>query len=125
MAKAVAADNITVNAISLGTIRSATLEERFRQVAKERGLVASKAQYEDIEHAVLPLFAQVPSGRVGRFGEIADAVAFLASSLAGYIAGVNLPIDGGLSPTNWQRSFDRCQFSSCLVHKEHRRRSFM
>ena len=49
--------------------------------------------------AVLPMFAQVPVGRVGRLDEIADAVAFLASPIAGYITGVNLRIDGGLLPS--------------------------
>jgi 3-oxoacyl-[acyl-carrier protein] reductase len=51
-----------------------------------------------IERAVLPMFAQVLVGRVGRLDEIADAVAFLASPLAGYITGTNLRIDGGVSP---------------------------
>jgi len=45
------------------------------------------------------MFAQVPAGRVGRLDEISDAIAFLASPLAGYITGVNLRIDGGLSPS--------------------------
>ena len=52
-----------------------------------------------IERAVLPLFAQVPVGRMGKLDEIADAIAFLASPLAGYITGINLRIDGGLSPS--------------------------
>ncbi len=98
MAKAVAAEGITVNAISPGTIHSAALDTRFREVAEERGLVSKDATWEDIERAVLPLFAQVPLGRVGRLDEIAAAVAFLASPVAGYITGVNLRIDGGLSP---------------------------
>jgi 3-oxoacyl-[acyl-carrier protein] reductase len=38
MAKAVAADGITVNSISPGTILSAKLEAKFREVAVERGL---------------------------------------------------------------------------------------
>ena len=98
MAKAVAADGVTVNAVSPGTIHSATLDARFREVATERGL-AKDAVWEDIERVVLPLFAQVPVGRVGKLDEIADAVAFLASPVAGYITGVNLRIDGGLSPS--------------------------
>jgi NAD(P)-dependent dehydrogenase (short-subunit alcohol dehydrogenase family) len=99
MAKAVAADGITVNAVSPGTIRSSTPEDRFREVAKERGLGETDPPWKDIERAVLPLFAQVPVGRVGELDEIANAIAFLASPGAGYITGINLRIDGGLSPS--------------------------
>jgi NAD(P)-dependent dehydrogenase (short-subunit alcohol dehydrogenase family) len=98
MAKAVAADGITVNAVSPGTIHSATLDTRFREVAAERGLADKDAPWEEIERAVLPMFAQVPLGRVGRLDEIADAIAFLASPISGYITGINLRVDGGLSP---------------------------
>jgi 3-oxoacyl-[acyl-carrier protein] reductase len=98
MAKAVAADGVTVNAVSPGTIHSATLDARFRKVAAEQGLGEDMA-WEDVERAVLPLFAQVPVGRVGRLDEIADAVAFLASPKAAYITGSNLRVDGGLSPS--------------------------
>lgn len=99
MAKALAAEGVTVNAISPGTIHSATLDARFRETAAERGLAGKAAPWEDIERAFLPLFAQVPIGRVGELDEIADAVAFLASPRAGYITGANLRIDGGLSPS--------------------------
>jgi len=98
MAKAVAGDGVTVNAVSPGTIHSSTLEARFREVAHERGVASKAAPWEEIERAVLPMFAQVPVGRVGRLDEIAAAVAFLASPIAGYITGINLRIDGGLSP---------------------------
>ncbi|WP_186130826.1 SDR family NAD(P)-dependent oxidoreductase [Burkholderia gladioli] len=98
MAKAMAAHGITVNAVSPGTIHSASLDRRFREVAAERGVAGHDAPWEEVERAVLPMFAQVPVGRVGSLEEIANAVAFLASPLASYITGVNLRIDGGLSP---------------------------
>lgn len=97
MAKAVAAEGVTVNAVSPGTIKSAKLEEGFRSIAAARGIAAHDAPWEDIQQGVLPLVAAVPSGRVGELGEFADAVAFLASPLAGYITGVNLHVDGGFS----------------------------
>ncbi len=99
MAKAVAGDGVTVNAVSPGTIHSAALEDAFRRGAAERGLADMDAPWAEIERVALPLFAQVSLGRVGRLEEIADAIAFLASPLAGYVTGVNLRIDGGLSPS--------------------------
>lgn len=43
------------------------------------------------------LAAAVPLGRFGQPGEMCAAVAFLASEEAGYITGVVLPVDGGIS----------------------------
>jgi len=97
MAKAVAAEGVTVNAISPGTIKSAKLESGFRAVAAARCIAPEDAPWEDIQRGVLPLFANVPLGRVGELDELADAVAFLASPLAGYITGINLHVDGGFS----------------------------
>lgn len=42
-----------------------------------------------------------PIGRAAKPEEIASAVAFLCSEGAGFITGVNLPVDGGLMLTNW------------------------
>lgn len=98
MAKAVATDGVTVNTVSPGTIHSARLETRFREVAVEQGL-AEDAPWEAIEYAVLPMFAEVPVGRVGTLEEVADAVSFLVSPRAAYITGVNLRLDGGMLPT--------------------------
>ncbi|HEY9411169.1 MAG TPA: 3-oxoacyl-ACP reductase family protein [Jiangellaceae bacterium] len=41
--------------------------------------------------------AAIPMGRFGEAGEMAVAVAFLASAEAGYVTGVVLPVDGGLA----------------------------
>ena len=41
--------------------------------------------------------ASIPMGRRGRAAEVARAVAFLASSEAGYITGQNIRVDGGLT----------------------------
>jgi 3-oxoacyl-[acyl-carrier protein] reductase len=97
MAKAVAAEGVTVNTISPGTIKSAKLEAGFRAVAAARGIAREDAPWDEIQRGVLPLFAEVPMGRVGELHELAVAVIFLASPLAGYITGVNLHVDGGFS----------------------------
>jgi 3-oxoacyl-[acyl-carrier protein] reductase len=39
----------------------------------------------------------IPLGRIAAGGDIAGVVAFLASSAAGWITGVSLPVDGGMS----------------------------
>ena len=98
MAKAVAAEGVTVNTVSPGTIHSARADLRFREVALERG-IPQDAPWATIEQAVLPVFAEVPVGRMGTLEEIADAVSFLASPRAAYITGMNLRLDGGMLPT--------------------------
>ncbi len=42
------------------------------------------------------LLAQIPLGRLGAPDEIAEAVAFLASTAAGYITGTELHVNGGM-----------------------------
>ncbi|MBE7419332.1 MAG: 3-oxoacyl-ACP reductase FabG [Ideonella sp.] len=42
------------------------------------------------------LLAQVPLGRLGTVGDVAAAVAFLASPAAGYITGTQLHVNGGM-----------------------------
>ncbi|SHK73377.1 3-oxoacyl-[acyl-carrier protein] reductase [Pseudonocardia thermophila] len=76
-AKELARFNITVNAISPNAetrMVASIPEDRRREIA-----------------------ATIPMGRFGAPSEMAAAVAFLASDEAGYITGVVLPVDGGLS----------------------------
>jgi NAD(P)-dependent dehydrogenase (short-subunit alcohol dehydrogenase family) len=40
--------------------------------------------------------SEIPSGRVGSPGEIAQVVLFLASDAASFVTGVGVPVDGGL-----------------------------
>lgn len=97
LAKAVAIDGITANTVSPGTIHSVSLDGAFRKVAVDNGLSA-EAPWGEIEQTVLPMFAQVPMGRVGTLEEIADAISFLVSPRASYITGANLRLDGGMWP---------------------------
>ena len=76
-AKELARFGITVNAISPNA---------------ETDMVASIPDDKRAE-----LEAQIPLGRFSSPSETAPAVAFLASEEAGYITGVVLPVDGGLS----------------------------
>jgi NAD(P)-dependent dehydrogenase (short-subunit alcohol dehydrogenase family) len=70
---------IRVNALSPGLI----VTEAF----------AARLQPDDV---ALTLEAY-PLGRLGRPEDVAEAALFLASDAAGYITGVDLPVDGGLT----------------------------
>ncbi|MEC7760901.1 MAG: SDR family oxidoreductase [Pseudomonadota bacterium] len=58
----------------------------------------------EIEDAALldKFYERIPLGRHAEPDDIAGVVAFLASEDAGFINGVNLPVDGGLSASNGQ-----------------------
>lgn len=45
---------------------------------------------------------RIPMGRGAQPCEVAAVIAFLASDDAGYVTGVNLPVDGGLTASNGQ-----------------------
>ncbi len=78
---------ITVNNVLPGY----TTTSRLTEIINNRA-AAQKKSAEEIE----TLFKnQVPLRRFANPAEIAAAVAFLASPAAGYINGINLPVDGG------------------------------
>lgn len=78
---------ITVNNVLPGYTRT----QRLEQILDERAAASGKPR-DDIAAAML---ATVPAARFAEPAEIAAAVAFLCSTEAGYINGINLPVDGG------------------------------
>ena len=77
LALEVASRGVTVNAVAPGFIGSDMTD------------ALSEAQSEQ-------MLARIPLGRVGNAGEVAHAVAFLASERAGYVTGETLQVNGGL-----------------------------
>jgi 3-oxoacyl-[acyl-carrier protein] reductase len=81
LAHKLAADGITLNTILPGRIAT----DRIAHL------------YGSIEEAERVAREEIPAGRLGTAEELAAAVAFLCSERAGYITGVALPVDGGLT----------------------------
>ncbi|MGI4814742.1 MAG: SDR family NAD(P)-dependent oxidoreductase [Janthinobacterium lividum] len=79
MASEWARDGIRVNAVAPGFVKT----ELVMNLVKQKAL-----NLENIED-------RTPMGRAGEPGEIAEAIAFLASKRASFITGVTLPVDGG------------------------------
>lgn len=75
-AKELALHNVRVNALAPGLVDT------------EMGSYRARAELEKV-------LARTPIGRMGNPGEIAEAIAFLASDKASYITGEILSIDGG------------------------------
>ncbi|MFC4727579.1 SDR family oxidoreductase [Coralloluteibacterium thermophilus] len=78
---------ITVNNVLPGS----TDTPRIAQIAATR----AEARGVPVEAMRTEMEAEIPMGRFGLPGEIAAAVAFLASPAAAYITGTSLPVDGG------------------------------
>ncbi len=78
---------ITVNNILPGYTRTARLDSLIQRRADNTG--------SSVEQVEQQMVANVPLGRFATPQEIGTVAAFLASPAAGYINGVNLPIDGG------------------------------
>ncbi|MGI6031691.1 MAG: SDR family NAD(P)-dependent oxidoreductase [Eubacteriales bacterium] len=77
-------DNIRVNCVSPGTTYTPSLEDRIQA-------------FDDPEAARADFIARQPMGRLGRPEEIAQAIVFAADEDAGFMNGVNIQIDGGMS----------------------------
>jgi len=92
LAKELANSGITVNTVTPGPIMTAGWVEWARGIASARGW---GDDLKLIEHRVVQDLLPNSVGRVGRVDDIANAVTFLVSPLAGFINGTNLRVDGG------------------------------
>ena len=80
LARKLASDHITVNAVSPGPFESKMMEETLRRF----GDAIAKS---------------VPRGRIGEPDDMAGVTLFLSSRAGAYLTGVCIPVDGGLSTT--------------------------
>jgi 3-oxoacyl-[acyl-carrier protein] reductase len=78
---------ITVNNVLPGYTRT----QRLDQILGDRAKATGKSE----DEIAKTMLATVPLGRFAEATEIASVIAFLASPAAGYVNGVNVPVDGG------------------------------
>jgi NAD(P)-dependent dehydrogenase (short-subunit alcohol dehydrogenase family) len=90
LAAGYADQGIRVNAVNPGLTATDRLYEGFRAESKVNGL--------SMEEQLAKAQARQPMKRLPEPAEIADAVVFLASNRASYVTGVNLTMDGALTP---------------------------
>ncbi len=83
-----APDNVLVNALLVGIIKSGQHERRHQRNAPDKSF----------EEFIAPQEQQVPLGRIGDAEEFANLACFLASDAASYVTGCAINIDGGRSP---------------------------
>ncbi|MBI4832783.1 MAG: SDR family oxidoreductase UcpA [Candidatus Lindowbacteria bacterium] len=84
LAPEVVKDNITVNAICPGMIRTPMVENAVREISP------------DDPQPILDMIANtIPMGRLGNTLEIGELASFLASDESSYITGTQVVIDGG------------------------------
>ena len=92
LSKDLASDNILVNTVCIGLIKSGQHQRRYdARIVNEPDLDM------DDFYAQLASGRGVPLGRVGEGSEAGDVIAFLASERASYLTGVAINIDGGAS----------------------------
>ncbi|WP_174727711.1 SDR family oxidoreductase [Mesobacillus harenae] len=88
LSQELASDNILVNSVSLGLIRTDQWERRRQKNAPE---MDPEEYYADLAKK-----RNIPLGRVGEAEEVASVILFLASSQASYVSGSTIETAGAL-----------------------------
>ncbi|MFN0148286.1 MAG: SDR family NAD(P)-dependent oxidoreductase [Dehalococcoidia bacterium] len=87
MSKEFAKDNILVNSICIGLIKSGQMSRMAQRLFPDAALDDGYAK----------MGGNVPLGRVGEASEVAGIITFLLSDRGSYITGVAINVDGGSS----------------------------
>ena len=90
LSKDYAADNILVNTVCIGLIKSGQNDRRWERERGQNPGLTRDQYYAEVGK-------DLPLGRVGETEEAGDVIAFLASERASYLTGVAINIDGGVS----------------------------
>lgn len=85
MSKDLGKDNIRVNSVCIGLIRSDQIEKKWKEEEPE-------LSWENYSRKVGQM---IPLGRVGDTQEAANVITFLVSDAASYVTGTSINIDGG------------------------------
>ena len=88
MSKDLGRDNIRVNTVCIGWIRSEQVDKMWKNQNPE----LSWEEYSSQER-------QIPLGRIGNTDEAAKVITFLVSDAASYVTGTSVNIDGGMVGT--------------------------
>jgi 3-oxoacyl-[acyl-carrier protein] reductase len=78
---------ITVNNVLPGATNTVRLQSIIENKAQKLNKTTDEVR--------AAMKAEIPAGRFAEANEVAAAIAFLASPAAGYINGINVPVDGG------------------------------
>ena len=89
--KEYASQNIRVNTVCVGLLKSGQHRTRVANIQKE------KPDYTLEDHWEI-MGKNVPMGRVGEAIEVGNVICFLSSSKASYVTGTAINVDGGTSP---------------------------
>jgi NAD(P)-dependent dehydrogenase (short-subunit alcohol dehydrogenase family) len=85
LSKEYAPDNILVNTVCIGKIKSGQHERRYTKQG-----ISADAYYRQAAQ-------DIPLKRVGEAEEVASVIAFLVSDAASYVTGTSIHLDGGMS----------------------------
>jgi 3-oxoacyl-[acyl-carrier protein] reductase len=85
LSKEFAPDNILVNTVCIGKIKSGQHERRYKREGR-----TAEAYYAEAAK-------DIPMKRVGEADEVATVIAFLVSDAASYVTGSSINLDGGIS----------------------------